>query len=82
MGDASRYEIYRGNDRNGYKYVCSVKLEDGVWPVAKEILKKENFEVFYTRSWNHDDGYTYIDYGSHSDFFRYKLVSENETVVK
>lgn len=82
MGDSKRYEIYRGSDRNGWRYVCSVKLEDGVWPIINEKLRAEKYDVYYTRRWAHDDGFTYIDYGSHKDFFRYKMVDSDETVAR
>jgi hypothetical protein len=32
----------------------------------------EGREIHYTRHWVYEDGWTYIDYGSHTDFFRYR----------
>jgi hypothetical protein len=69
------YTIERGSNNN-FKVVCSALTEDQVFQVVKEILEKEKYEVYYYRQWNYDDGYSYIDYGSHSNFFRYKLIDE------
>ncbi len=70
-----KFTIERGNHGN-FKSVCSALKEDQVFQVVKEILEKENFEVYYYRQYTYTDGYTYIDYGSHTNFFRYKLVDE------
>jgi hypothetical protein len=75
------YTIERGSSDN-FKVVCSALTEDQVFQVVKEILEKEKYKVYYYRRWNYDDGYSYIDYGSHSNFFRYKLVDEFTEVKK
>jgi hypothetical protein len=36
------------------------------------LLNLERYNVYYSRSWEDDDGWTIVDYGSHRDFFRYK----------
>jgi hypothetical protein len=38
----------------------------------RALMALEGRDIKYTRQWTYWDGWTYIDYGSHSDFFRYR----------
>jgi hypothetical protein len=57
---------------NNFKVIGEYPNEEKLRQATTLLLKLENYTVYYTRSWKDDDGYSYMDYGSHTDFFRYK----------
>ena len=63
------YKLYHGKSPIEENIICDniIDREDLNIKIA-EYLKKINFKSYYYRMWIKDD-YTYIDYGSHSDFF-------------
>lgn len=50
-----------------------VDTKEQVWGVIKKFLDDHYFTSYYTRMW-FNDGYTWYDVGSHTEFF---LVDEN-----
>jgi hypothetical protein len=60
-----------GNSGN-FKTIGTYEDQKKAMDAMRALLALERYEVFYMRSWEDDDGWTIIDYGSHSDFFRYK----------
>lgn len=50
-----------------------VDTKEQVWDVIKKFLDDHYFTSYYTRTW-FNDGYTWYDVGSHTEFF---LVDEN-----
>jgi hypothetical protein len=64
--------LEKGSVSKGFKILGEYETEELMRESIRLLLELEPKEVFYTRSWLYEDGYTYIDYGKHSDFFRYK----------
>ena len=65
------------------KLIIVVKDEEELWEVIKkyitDILK---FKSYYYRFWLTEDGWTWIDYGSHTRFLKYKNLNTNKGEIK
>lgn len=63
------YKLYHGKSpkEENIIYDNIVSREDLNNKIT-EFLKKINFKSYYYRTWS-VDGYTYIDYGSHFNYF-------------
>jgi hypothetical protein len=73
--------LERGNNDSFVKIGIFYDLSTVIREIDK-ILTKEKFDTYYNRVYILN-GYTYNDYGSISDFFRYKEVpDEDEPLVK
>ena len=47
-----------------------------IYERVSEILKKENYSVYYMREITVDEGTLKLDYGSYDDFFYIKVIYE------
>jgi hypothetical protein len=65
------FKLERGRNEN-FKLIGTYDKLDEAFQAMRVLLALEKFDSMYTRQWVYEDGYTYIDYGSHHDFFRYK----------
>jgi len=60
------------SSKDGYiLYKDNIKTEEEVMRIISRTIEQEGFKSFYFRAMHYDD-YVVIDYGSHSNFFRYK----------
>lgn len=66
--------VYFRNSHGEKRLLASnVVTSEIVWEIIKRFLDEHNFECYYVRTW-YNDGYTWYDVGSHTEFF---LVDEN-----
>ena len=59
---------------NQYEFIGYFDTVEQMWDNIYEFFNKCKFQCYYTRNWMDDEGYTYIDFGSHFQFYRYKEV--------
>lgn len=46
----------------------NLQLEKEIWIHIQKFLDDHNYKSYYTRMW-YNDGYTWYDVGSHTEFF-------------
>lgn len=46
----------------------NLQLEKEIWVHIQKFLDDHNYKSYYTRMW-YNDGYTWYDVGSHTEFF-------------
>jgi hypothetical protein len=74
------YRLERGNNKDGFTTVFTTDA-NGVFSKVKLIQQDTGNTNKYLRQWT-DREYTYIDYGSWTDFLRYKEISLEELKEK
>ena len=65
--------VYFRDSYNRNKLLKSNVSKEDVWGIIQEFLDDHHFKSYYTRAW-YEDGYTWYDVGSHTEYF---LVDEN-----
>lgn len=52
----------------------NIENDEKLFCVIHEYVKRlnPNFEIYYIRSWQTEDGITVFDVGSHTEFFKFK----------
>jgi hypothetical protein len=63
--------LQRGRERS-FKEIGRYDTAELALQSFRALMALEGREIHYTRHWVYEDGWTYIDYGSHTDFFRYR----------
>jgi len=63
--------LERGRN-NDFKEIGKYDTVELALQSFRALMALEGYEINYTRHWSREDGWSYIDYGSHSDFFRYR----------
>ena len=66
-------KVYFLDSYNNKRELTEVQTKEEVWSVINKFLEERNYKSYYTRMW-YEDNMTWIDVGSHSEFF---LVDEN-----
>lgn len=56
------------NSNNTLTKLTTLSTDKQIFQYINQYLKDHNFKSYYMRFWNRDNQ-TYIDYGSHVDFF-------------
>lgn len=58
------------------EYICDINDNDKYVSKALDDLYKRNpkYQSYYQRTWTDDDGWIWIDVGSHSEFYIVKPV--------
>ena len=64
-------ELFFGNE-DSWENLGKFKDEQEMLKVARRKLREMNFKWYYFKHWLDGNGFTYIDYGAESTFFRYK----------
>jgi len=67
--------LEKGNLKSGFKSIKIVDAND-MFEIVYDVMKATNQTGKIIRQWQEAE-YTYIDYGSRNDFFRYKVVDMN-----
>lgn len=67
--------LEQGNRKNGFIQVKVVDANN-MFEIVYDVMKASGLQNKIIRQWQETD-YTYIDYGSHTDFFRYKVIPMN-----
>lgn len=69
-------------------YVYYERMKDGE-PSVGNVKSLYSFEIMmrgysqgYIRNWLDEDGFTWVDFGSHSEFFRYKQLDTVEIEIR
>ena len=70
------YKLYWGNYSSGYSLIGEYKNRKSMSSAMNEYLKEIKFKNYYFRQWNDDEGFTMCDYGSHTNFFKFKNEDE------
>ena len=65
--------VYFRDSHNKKRFLEEVTTKENAWKVIQRFMDNHNFTCYYTRIW-FQDGYTWYDVGSHTEFF---LVDEN-----
>lgn len=61
--------LYFRNSYGDKRLIAShLQLEKEIWGHIQKFLDDHNFKSYYTRVW-YNDGYTWYDVGSHTEFF-------------
>lgn len=62
-------------DRYGDKRLIAsgLRFDEEIWRHIQKFLDEHNFKSYYVRTW-YNNGYTWYDVGSHTEFF---LVDKN-----
>ena len=66
-------KVYFLDSYNDKRELAEVQTKEEVWSIINKFLEERNYKSYYTRMW-YEDNMTWIDVGSHSEFF---LVDEN-----
>lgn len=66
-------KVYFRDSHGKKRLLKEVTTKENAWKVIQEFMYDHNFKCYYTRLW-FEDGYTWYDVGSHTEFF---LVDEN-----
>ena len=67
-------ELFFGNEDDGWENLGKFKDEQEMGKAMNRKIRETNFKSYYSRSMLDGDGFTYVDYGSHSKFFRYRYL--------
>ena len=64
-------KLYFQHSDGSYEYICDIGQDDMIVSVALDDLYKRNpkYQSYYQRVWTDDDGSTWIDVGSHTEFY-------------
>lgn len=73
-------KLYFKNYKGKEKLIATPQDYDDLWHEIHKYLDKMNFKSYYTRIINRNEEFK-IDYGSHTEFFVVKEVSNPEDVV-
>lgn len=73
------FDVFHGNDEDGYHIVEGNLTEDEAWRFVHDWrrIKKPNLHADghgYYRLHITAEGYTHIDYGSHTEFFQFRPI--------
>ena len=60
--------VYFRDSYGKKRFLQNAPTEDFVWKIIKKFLDDHGFTSYYTRVW-YDDGYTWYDVGSHTEYF-------------
>ena len=71
-----RLEYINENGNKGWELIANFRTEKDMNKNISDFLKKHNFKSYYSRQWVCENGYTMIDFGSHSQFYRFKKFDE------
>lgn len=78
-GVVNLIELRDDND----KLIIVVESEEELWKIIEKYIKDVlKFKSYYYRFWLTEDGWTWIDYGSHTRFLKYKKLNENKGEIK
>ena len=66
--------LYWGNSVDGYNLIGEYVSQEAMQIAMNDYIKRLNFKSYYMRGWETGGEYTMCDYGSHTNFFRYKTV--------
>jgi hypothetical protein len=69
------FQLEQGNLKNGFQIIQIVDAND-MFQIVRNVMKASNVDSIVIRQWQQAE-YTYMDYGSHTDFFRYKAIDMN-----
>ena len=58
------------------RVIATVETEKEARQEVQKFLAKNEYISYYTRSWTEKSGWTILDVGSHTEFFRYKEVTD------
>lgn len=66
------FNLYWGNSADGYIFIGEYIDREAMRIAINNYIDRLKFRSYYMRGWEVSDGYTMCDYGSHTNFFRYK----------
>ena len=63
--------LYFLNNKNEYEPIQKVEYMDNIGEIIRADLetRKPDFVSYYMRMWNDSEDNTWIDYGSHTEFY-------------
>ena len=62
-------KVYFENSKGKRRVIGeNVNTEQEVMKIIQDFLNEHNYKSYYTRTW-HEDGWTWFDVGSHTEFF-------------
>ena len=62
--------IYR-NKGDEWEKIGEFETKEKMWSNIDTFFKEHNYTPPYFRQWNDEDGRVFIDFGSHTLFYRY-----------
>lgn len=68
------FRLEWGNIADGYILIGEYSTQGEMLIAIKTRIEQIKFKSYYMRGWETSDGYTMCDYGSHTNFFRYKRI--------
>lgn len=66
-------KVYFRDSHGKKRLLKEVETKEDAWKVMQNFMDDHNFKCYYARLW-FEDGYTWFDVGSHTEYF---LVDEN-----
>lgn len=72
------YFVHNAWKNSNIRKVGFGKTTDSCYHVVEELLKFYNIAAPYIRSWQEDNGDTWVDFGSYSDFIILSKTEELE----
>lgn len=71
------FQLEQGNHKNGFKLTpFQIVDANDMFQIVYDVMTASGLQDKIIRQWQEAD-YTYIDYGSRTDFFRYKAIPMN-----
>ena len=66
-------KVYFRDSQHNKRFLGGAETKENAWKIIQKFMDDHNFTCYYTRIW-FEDGYTWYDVGSHTEFF---LVDKN-----
>lgn len=70
------FEVYFEASNKNKRLLDKVNTTIEVSKVIQDFLKDHNFKSYYWRYWRTPEGDTYVDVGSHTEFFVIKEIKD------
>jgi len=67
-----RLEYINRNTTNEWEFIGDFDEEKDMNKNIADFFTKHEYKSYYQRHWVDEDGWNMIDFGSHSQFYRYK----------
>lgn len=73
------FEVYFKNSSGNLRLIKEANNKEEIKNIIQDFLDEHNFKSYYWRMWyESEESYTYVDVGSHSEFFCIREIKVKE----